>query len=309
VNRLLRAHGIPYPIVAGDAQRPFALASPLAAGLPAVLSYGKGRAAAHVASLEAFGLRAGASDLQAALGQGLLQLTYAPPLQAGSLRARASLAMTGKPWIARLPEDGLLLREAPLTDELLHLLARINPLLGACTAISGLVSIEIRNGSLPLAASYARETSFDAVVELRDAVIAPGGALADMLAHTGAAGRRLELEQQRLAVTCRDGRMRLSPHRATVNGQPVLFTGSVGLDQTVAYRVDLPLTADLVGDAAARFLADRTVSVAVTGTVRRPVIDSRALAAELRRLTTDAARQALSEQAADLLERLRRQVE
>ena len=147
------------------------------------------------------------------------------------------------------------------------------------------------------------------MVELRQAVVAPRGALAEILRHAGAEGRHLEIESERIEIACREGRLTPSPHRVLLEGRPVLFKGSVGLDGSVAYRVEVPLSADLVGEEAAKHLAGQSVGVVVTGTVKKPAIDSGALAAEVRRIAAEAARRALSEQAAGLLRRLRERVE
>ncbi|MDD5708436.1 MAG: hypothetical protein PHR35_21150, partial [Kiritimatiellae bacterium] len=308
VNALLRAQGIPYPTVTGFEARPFSLASPLAAGVPAVLSYGRGKAALHLSSLEAFGLRAHAADFETSLQDGVLQLSYAPGLDKGSLQTKVSLEVTGKPWILVLPKDGIVLRDIPLTDEVLRLLGRVNPLIGGCTAVSGTANIELRNGRIPLDGSYTRDTTFDAVIELRDATIMPGGTLAEILSRTGAAGKGLEIEHERLEVACRDGRLRPPPHSATIDGHTISFSGTVGLDQTVAYVVEAPLTSDLVGADAAKYLEGQTVKVVVTGTVQRPAIDLRSMSGAIKKMAAEAAKRALGEQATRLLERLREKV-
>lgn len=309
LNTMLRDRGLPWPVVAGKAARPFELSAPLAAGAAAVLSFGKMEGALHLAALEAYGVRAGPADVRLSLADGVLEAGYAPPLAKGSLRVQAALEMSARPWVLRVPAAGLALREAPLDEALLPLLARVNPLLGACLALGGEATIEAGNVRLPLDAGWARETVFDAVVELRQAVVAPRGALAEILRHAGAEGRHLEIESERIEIACREGRLTPSPHRVLLEGRPVLFKGSVGLDGSVAYRVEVPLSADLVGEEAAKHLAGQSVGVVVTGTVKKPAIDSGALAAEVRRIAAEAARRALSEQAAGLLRRLRERVE
>jgi hypothetical protein len=133
--------------------------------------------------------------------------------------------------------------------------------------------------------------------------------LAEVLALAGAQGESLQIEHEALDVVCRNGRVQPGVQRATVAGNPVLFSGSVGLDGTVAYRVEVPLSEKLVGREAWKYLKGQRVAVPVTGTIDRPAVDRQSLKSEIARLVAAAAAQVLSEQAGDLIERLREKVE
>lgn len=310
VEQLLAGAGITGLKLQGNSARPFDVAAPMAAGAPAVLSYGSGRASCHIAALEGMGLSFGPADASLRLKDGQLNVAYAPPLNDGVMRLEAAVSVGEQPFVLTLPAELPVLRDVKLTDAMMRsMLGMVNPLLSQCRVISGRISTTISGGRAPLASSYVRETEFDGRIELKDVVIMPSGVLAEVLGRVGVGDKALELENEVVNVQCRKGRIRPSPHTATVSGHPVVFTGSVGLDESVAYRIEVPLTQDLVGAEAWKYIGGKTVGVPVSGTVKRPAVDTAALAGEVRNLVAEAARRAMAERAGDLLQRLRKRVE
>lgn len=309
LDRLLRAEGVRYPAVSGRASRPFDLQAPLAAGPAAVFAYGRGQAAWHIESLAAFGLSAGPADLKVALADGVLKIEYAPPLNAGRARLLADLALTAKPWVVTVPRETRVLDKVQLTDEMLReVLGYVNPLLRECGAAGGQISLTCSTLHLPLDQSLKKATDFRAQLELIDIELEPAGVLAEILAMAGVSDQKVKLAHELIDVTCTDGRVRPGTQRATIKGYPITFSGTVGLDGSVAYRVEMPLTEEVVGQEAWKHLKGMRVTIPVTGTLDRPAIDRNALKSEIRRLVGEAAQQALTERAGDLLDKLRERV-
>ncbi len=309
LDRLLRAEGVRYPALAGRASRPFELQAPLAAGPAAVFAYGRGQAAWYIESLTAFGLSAGPADLKAALADGVLKLEYAPPLNEGRARLLADLALTAKPWVLTVPRETRVLDKVRLTDEMLReVLGYVNPLLRECGTTGGQISLTCSALHLPLDQTLKKATDFSAQLELIDIELEPAGVLAEILAMAGVSGQKVKLAHELIDVTCTDGRVRPGTQRATIKGYPITFSGTVGLDGTVAYRVELPLTEEVVGQEAWKYLKGMRVTIPVTGTLYRPAIDRNALKSEIRRLVGEAAQQAMAERAGELLDKLRERV-
>ncbi len=308
LNRLRMERGLKHPVFGGQAARPFRFSAPLGAGVAGLLAYGQGQLDIHLDRLSGYGLAAKPADIRVALAQGQATLAYEPPLDQGAFASRLDLAISGKPYVARLPGSAIKLTDAPLTDGLLEILRYVNPLLAHCTAIQGRASIEIGDGHVPLSNQLTRETDFDAVLVIDDAVFMPSGVLEQILAHTGAAGKTLDVKHERLTIQCRNGRIAIPRHEATLRDHPILFEGSVGLDQSLQFQVEVPLTEDLVGKQAAQYIAGQKIVIPVRGTIAKPRIDSDALTRQTRKFATEAAKRAAMEQAADLIQKLREKI-
>ena len=308
-GRLLRSRGLREPRLQGFQPRPFSLSAPLGGGWRGALAVGQARLAFFLEDLQGWGIDAGPADLEAELADGLLSLRYAPPLASGTLQSRFRVDVGARPLELQLDEQALLMQDLPLSPALMQNLRFLNPLLANCTAIEGKVSVVAGNGRLPLDATYTTRSDFDVEIGLRDAVLMPTGVLEQILAYTGAGGKTLELRQERLRGTCRNGRIEIAPHQAKLRDHPVTFQGSVGLDQSLRFQTVVPLTEDLVGEKAAPYIAGQTLTVPVRGTVDKPRIDEAALAREARKLAATAAQRAMAEQAGELLEKLRQRVE
>lgn len=310
VDRLLKNRGMQEPRLKGFQPRPFSLSAPLGGGWRGAVAVGKAQIALCLEELQGWGLEtAGSADIEARLADGLLSLNYAPPLANGSFKSQVRLDVGSRPMELQLDKQAIELQDVPLRPPMLRNLRFINPLLAGCTVIKGNVSVAAGNGRLPLDATYTTGTDFDVEIGLSDVTLMPTGVLERILAHTGASGKTIEIEQETLRGSCRNGTIEIAPHAAELRGHPVAFKGSVGLDQSVAFQTVVPLTEDLVGEQAARYIAGQTLTVPVKGTVSRPRIDEKALADDTRRIATEAARRAMAEQAGDLLDKLRKKIE
>ncbi|NLF22965.1 MAG: hypothetical protein GX590_07365, partial [Lentisphaerae bacterium] len=311
LTRWLHSRGLQRATFEGREPRPFVFHAPLGAGAAGLLAYGHGSLALHLARFSGFGLEARPADVQLTLTNGLLGAAYAPPLASGTLRARGDIALTTTPRVLHLDREAVQLKDIPLTDALLDGLHYVNPLLASATVIEGRASLTLGDGHLPLDGSYVHDTAFDLGLEIDDAVLMPSGVLAQILAHTGAANHSLTLGHETLHAVCRDGRIEIAPHQAMLRDHAVTFSGQIGLDQSLQFLVDVPLTRDLVGEKAAAWIAGQTLRVPAGGTVRKPRIDTDALIRQVRGIVAETARRAGMEQAgqaAELIEKLRKKL-
>ena len=83
------------------------------------------------------------------------------------------------------------------------------------------------------------------------------------------------------------------------------MTGTVGLDGSLAYTAEVPLSKTLVGKEAAKYLEGVMVNVPIAGTVKTPTIDSAALNAEIKRLVLDAIKKSAVDVVGGLLNNLK----
>jgi hypothetical protein len=89
-----------------------------------------------------------------------------------------------------------------------------------------------------------------------------------------------------------------------VGGHQVVLTGTVGLDETLDYVAQIPVTPRLVGEDVYGYLEGTTINVPIRGTLSQPDISSRVLTDAVANLVRQAAQKALQDAAGDVLKKL-----
>lgn len=304
LNRWRKQAGWHWPVIAGSALRPISLTWPTDVQGGALIEQLQLSATTHVARIEAYDLKLGAADLGLSMSGGIATLGYAAPFDGGHLTLNPSADLTRSPPLLTLP-PGRPVDNLPLTQSMVEeILVHINPLLRGCAVIGGRISVDVASCSVPLDADVLqRELAFEATLSLTNAVFAPAGVLNELLALAGLGGRELRLESYALPVSCRNGRITPAPMRASVAGHPLVFSGSVGLDQTVNMLMQTPLSEELVGKSVAKYTEGLTLDIAIGGTITRPRIDRDGTRAQLQKLTREAARGAAVQELGGALDR------
>jgi len=306
VNKLLRARGLQYPVVAGHQKRPFAISGPVDGGLVSLLSYGKIQAALYLESASAYGVSGGSSDLGATLANGILKVDYQPPVNQGKLIFTPSVEVSRTPMVMTFPAKMRMLQNVQLTQEMLDQgLSLMLPLLHGSSVLGGTVDLTMQECTVPLGPTLTNDMTFTSALTLHNLRLAPSGALGSILDITGHAGQEITLAQYDLTAECSHGRVKPSDLVFNVAGSKMTLSGSVGLNGALAYTAVVPVSAGLVGKQFAKYLEGETVRVPITGTVGAPAIDKKALDAEVKRLVGSAAKKAAGSVLGGLLNNLK----
>ena len=150
-----------------------------------------------------------------------------------------------------------------------------------------------------------RDTTFSALLSLRNVRLAPAGVLDTVLQLAGLGGQELTIQQYELTAECKDGRVTPAPLVLAIAGNKLKLTGTVGLDGTLAYTAEVPLSKTLVGKEAVQYLEGAVIDVPIAGTVKTPTIDRTALNAEIKRLVLEAIKKSAVDKVGDLLKNLK----
>jgi len=199
-----------------------------------------------------------------------------------------------------------LFENVPLTQELAdELLGRVNPLLRRCTVLGGRLDLTVKHCLLPLDSSIKNSGSADLQITLRDAHFMPTGVLADLIELAGMEVREFSFDRYTINAEIKDGRIFPQPITITINKLPIICSGTIGLDGTIACNADVPLSQGLVGRDAWKYLQGERVKVPITGTLDRVRLDSSAMQSEIARLVRRAVERAAVEQLGGLFDKLR----
>ncbi len=306
LNLLMRANGTANASIAGRQARPFAFKGSLADNPRTLLAQAQAEAGLYLASASGFGLAAGPSDIGMQLSNGVLRLNYAPTLNQGTLQLTPNIEVTADPMIFSLPPGAQVLQNAQLTQEMLdQVLVMVLPLLHGSSVLGGSVDLTMLNCLAPLGETLKRDTTFSALLTLRNVHLAPAGILGSVFQVAGLGGKEVTIQQHELTAVCKDGRITPSPLDLTVAGNNVKLTGSVGLDGTLAYTAEVPMAKNLVGKEAEKYLEGVTIRVPIAGTVTSPTINRAAINSEIKRLIEEALKKAALAKMGDLLKNIK----
>lgn len=229
--------------------------------------------------------------------------------------AAAGGRLRGAPWIRLEPWPGELIvppgrvvdrvtLSGPMCDQVTTWLS---PLLGHSTHTSGAVSVDLAGARLPLADPAAGDltgqVAFDALEVTPTAALAP---LVKLLVKLQSlVDPRVAFGDRTVLLRVRSDpiRVRLAGRRLWHEGLvmdagqfTVKSAGSVGDDGTLAMEVEVALRGDLVGTTPVLAQLVRTpLVIPLTGTVRRPQFDARAIDLMLARIVENTAQAVIND--------------
>lgn len=298
IQQLLQPHVGTAIQLKGRESRQFNLSGPLAApgvASPALgaipLERWKGQGEFGWQSANVYGLPIGPVAIQAQLANGVVQMSPLDLLVSeGHLRVSSQVALRPGPIELRVAK-GKVLDQVKITPEMCNRgLMYIAPAFAGVAEAQGKFSMTLDGCRLPLENLPAGDASGKFIVHTVE--IGPGPLLqelATLLGHTGTAKLTRESEVEFRMV---EGRVY---HRGLELAFPNLIVrthGSVGLDQTLAIMVEMPVPESWIrGDGQIReTLRQQTIRVPVGGTLSHPKLDGRAveqMAAEFVRNTAE----------------------
>ena len=292
--------------MAGRQSQPFEFASAWQDGeTNGLIRHARMTAGLHAERIEAFGLTVAGLDIPLQVEDGTARLQITGQVNEGELQVRSVIDFTAQPPVATLLAPTNLLTGVQLTDELsAELLARIHPLFKGASQVTGELTLGMNEFVWPLAAEARAGARFDGWMQFAGLRMQTHGLLEKILGAMKVRERNAEFGDRDLAFRCENERITCSPLQFTVDGHEVSITGSMGLDQSLDYSAQIPVTESLVGEGAIRYLEGTTIRVPIRGTAAEPDLRVNVLAEATGDLLKQAAQKALREGAGSLLEGL-----
>lgn len=289
-------------VLSGRSVRQLQLSAPLGGGRAYLLSALKLDSGVVVDRLAALGMVARQAVVDVRANDGQLAIRASATVNEGRFQLAPAIDLLATPPMLTLPPKSRVLDDAQLTQEMLEQqLARIHPILRGCSVSSGRVSVDMADFAMPVVSNAAQRMAWTAQFTLRDARLAAAGALADAADALRLRHKEVLITNQTLVVSCRNGRFYPQPLELTIDGHALRVAGSVGLDGSLDYAVEIPLTEALVGEEAHRYLRGQTVRIPVSGTASKPRLDAAAIQSEIRRLVASVAARIAAEKLQDEL--------
>ncbi len=237
---------------------------------------------------EYVGLNVGPTELMMDIAQGVVNVSIPETVvNQGILRFAGTIDLAEEPMFLRLSDPNVLLQDIHVDDLIAQqLLTYVNPIFAGAVRTSGLATLTCRRFELPLSAEHLDKMNIDATVDIDDMRMQPGGLfdeimpIVTLINQLAGTGFNLQLQDRRLPLNLKptdlqvvDGRVRYEDMTIEIGNFPLGFSGSLGLDNTLAMDVRIPLGRDLEADY---------FQVPLGGTVTNPTLDATRLQDQLR---------------------------
>ncbi len=237
------------------------------------------------------------------LSDGQLVAEVKSAFNEGELNLVPLVDFTQTPPLLQVPENTPIVSDAKLDEALTgDLLAHVHPVLKGSAVIDGMVSVDMAHLRLPLSSNVQSTADFEGSLVFTNVTLKPDALLGDVLDACQATSAEAVIPYQRVRFVCRDGKLKCDPLRIETSRATLIMSGSIGLDGTLAYRAELPITDGMLSSRYHKYVKDVTIAVPIGGTIDDPHVDRDALRKDLTKLTAKVAENYLKEEGTKRLE-------
>ncbi|MGD8899314.1 MAG: AsmA-like C-terminal region-containing protein, partial [Desulfobacterales bacterium] len=225
-------------------------------------------------SIDAFGLGISATEIPIRVANESAIAKLAATANGGQLNLQPTLHLQKEPYLLTLPQDTYILKDVEITDAIAErLMSKLHPVFQGSVQAEGQVDLYMQRFNWPLDNKDRDKTDFAGTLRLKGVRINSTKMLTGLLALVGIRGNEMDFGDLDIDFVTRNGRIETSPIQLEIDGYPIAIHGSVGFDKSLDYVAKLPVTPQLVGDKAYRYLEGVTIDVPIRGNSSNPDID------------------------------------
>ena len=281
----------------GESTVTFSWEGPIDPNWEDMVRHSRGDADIRVPRVKAYGMLTTNMVATMQAQDGRIHLSIDTAANDGRVVMEPVMDVTGAYPLLIIPDDTHAIRGVTLTDEMAsELLGLVHPLLRGSSILGGTVNLTLAHCRIPLSEDGMQGADLSGIFVLRDLEFESSGTLLRVLETARLGAQRIRVPEQELAFHVADGRIHGSPLTLGIAGHALTLAGSVGLDTSLDYSVQVPLTAELVGRDAYRMLEGRHLALAIGGTAMRPEIARDAFTQAAALLVQDAMRSAIRDE-------------
>ena len=198
-----------------------------------------------------------------------------------------------------------------LTQEIADsFLGLIHPLFKGTSVIGGgRFHMSMDHFRWPLDPEMKNDASFKGVMKFHDLQLGVSGLLEQLLAAIKVNERVVKIDERFIEIRLEDGKIHSTPMLFRVRGHEVTLSGTVGLDSSLDYVAQLPVTEELLGSRYQKYyeyLEGTTLNLPIRGTVSQPELNAKVLGQAVADLVGQAAGNFLQKEAGKLFDKLLR---
>lgn len=292
--------------MAGTSERPFSLQISAPKGeLKQWWKYANLQASFGADLIKAFGLEVRFLEVPARIENGSGSAVVTANLNQGMLTVQPIVDLLSNPPVLSIPENSRVLERMQVTPEMANeLLAHIHPIFKGATVASGTIDLDLDYLSWPLPGEGAGDPEFAGGMYFHDVKLDTSPLIYTTLTALNVKERGMNLDERSVEFVLRNGRIECSPLKTNLGDTHILIGGSLGLDQTLDYLAQVPVTQHIVGKDLFEYLEGTTIRVPITGTLSKPEVSAKTVQATINDLAKQAGQKKLEEAAGNLLKKL-----
>ncbi|WPD24895.1 MAG: hypothetical protein SD837_10080 [Candidatus Electrothrix scaldis] len=214
-------------------------------------------------------------------------------LNGGWLQFSPRIDYTQQPPLLTMAEGEQVLTDVQLEEALTEkVLKGIHPIFGALANAEGIINVRLDRFSLPLDEKGMEKIDFKVYLDLKAVALEAKGALNSILDMAGYVDRSLTLKNKELTCESVQGQVSCTPIKVTIADSEMIISGSAGIDGSLNYIVEVPVTQRLLGKKGYELLKGTTLKVPIRGTKEKPAYSREAMMDASSELLKQAAGQA-----------------
>lgn len=251
------------------------------------------------------GLEIRSLEVPVTLADGIGRADISASVNEGALQLKPRLDLLSSPPLLTLPEDSRVIDRMQITREMANqLLARIHPLFRGASEMSGAFDLDLARFNWPVGEENLNEVTFAGQMEFYEVRLRTSTLIESLLDVMKVEDKELDLHERTIEFVCQDGRITTNALKTDLGDSELMISGSLGLDGTIDYLAQIPVTQQLVGGDLYDILEGTTIRVPIGGTLSEPDVSSRTVQRAVGDLVKQAGQKKIEEAATDLLKRL-----
>jgi translocation and assembly module TamB len=309
LNAMFAAAAGPGAQLQGGAPRAFRIKGPLAAAsLAEVLKGLDLELGVELAGAQAFGMNLGPAPLVVLCDGGrTIMAPIVTTLNNGKVDVRPELGLDDPQGLVLRLLPGSTLQQVEINDQVSHeLLSYIAPVLEEATQVRGHLSATFARADFPIGGAADRTMAVAGAILFDNVVFSAGPLGGELLSLAGKGPNTALTINQTIQLVVNNRRIHQSGLVIPINNQTgITVKGSVGFDQTLALRADVPVSPSMLGrdKMLQKLVSGTSIPVAVGGTLTHPKVDRQAMSAAIREVTRSILKRNGESEAAELLKR------
>jgi hypothetical protein len=256
----------------------------------------------HADRIEYNGLLFSNLSMPISLREQLLQTQVQGRMNEGTVNIETTADFRVNPAVVRIPENSRIMTDVQLGEPLVDgVLRKIHPLFGILASPSGRLNTSMNSFAWPVSHRGAYDADFKVTFDVSRITLDGSGLLQEILSRFALADKKLNLRDTEISCSGKGGRISCTPVRILVADSEMILSGSVGMDSSLDYILEVPITRALVSSEVYQFLEGEVVSVPIRGTLDNPSFDKNLVIDTIRDLVKQAAVKVVEQQAEKLL--------